>query len=57
MNGFADDALYLGHLPELIPGLQGTKVAGLAAAARIKGSPIQDHSTLDLLGNDSLKVL
>jgi hypothetical protein len=57
MNRFAADALYLGHLPELIPGLQDAKVAGLAAAARIKGSPIQDHPTLDLLGNGSLKVL
>jgi hypothetical protein len=37
--------------------LQDAKVAGLAAAARIKGSPIQDHPTLDLLGNGSLKVL
>jgi hypothetical protein len=57
VNGLAADALYFGHLPDLIPGLERAKVAGLAAAAGVEGGFVEDNAAFDLFGNGGLEIL
>jgi hypothetical protein len=57
VNGPAIDFGDFGHFPVLVSGRQHTEITRLPTTARIKGCPVQNHTTFHLFCNHCLEGL